>query len=844
MSNDKGFDVEFEQTDMTMDTEFGSYQMLGIPGKDGLSAYEVALENGFKGSEEEWLESLRGPAGETGETGEPGYTPVYGKDYFDGKEGKRGLCIFCSKRDRLELDDFLVETDLVIPTGYTVAVGDLVLMPKGDVERVSRIVEQLDGATEIRTDSTGINLKGADGEDGEDGEDASATLIVTANGNTASHSASQISSHVKSGGTAIFKRGETIYGYAGNDDGADSAMFLAINGYDAELGACLIYGNAITYNTYEFANDFVPNTRKVNNKSLDADISLTAADVGAVATYDLNANGTGITSVRKFDTFADIPNGTGLLHCYVQIGSTPDPDCPYPNDVTMWWDVLRIGHTTRQVQIAVQAYASRPGKNEMWCRTKHDSTLSSWTRINVVGEFVMATPNGDNKFEVIKADHKWLTNYRDSTVPNLPVTSNYTHIVSTYSDGTIKAVLSIPWDYTDTMYQYSGKSKKWFAIATTDYVDAKCLTVTVTNNKPSHTSEQIRDHVNDGGSVTLKYGSNTYNFVAYDDNLDEATFLNVDNMDGEYIESIAVSGATVSYKRLSFATKADLDQKVSNPNSAKVGQTIVVKTVAEDGKPTEWEAVDLPSGGGGGGASTMIVTVSGGKTNHTSTQIINHIKAGGMAVLKFPIDEGDQVCNFVACDEDLEWVSFVGAYRMEGNVYFEYLVHGSTVEKRELKSVDDILTEGVVIFPTTHYEGTGEEFSRGDGWKWDIEGLWFNIEEPLVEGKTYSVTVNGKRYTAVAEDDMYGDYPVLTLRFWEYACIHYFTDEEQEEGFNSVFWPDVLEGFDEWGDDGILMPSFTLGIEAPTIIKNEYLDMGAIVAAVKADFPIYNGEVE
>jgi hypothetical protein len=34
------------------------------------------------------------------------------------------------------------------------------------------------------------------------------------------------------------------------------------------------------------------------------------------------------------------------------------------------------------------------------------------------------------------------------------------------------------------------------------------------------------------------------------------------------------------------------------PSSAQVGQTIVVKAVDETGKPTEWEAADLPSGGG------------------------------------------------------------------------------------------------------------------------------------------------------------------------------------------------------------------------------------------------------
>jgi len=38
----------------------------GDSGVNGKSAYEVAVENGFEGSEEEWLESLVGPAGSAG----------------------------------------------------------------------------------------------------------------------------------------------------------------------------------------------------------------------------------------------------------------------------------------------------------------------------------------------------------------------------------------------------------------------------------------------------------------------------------------------------------------------------------------------------------------------------------------------------------------------------------------------------------------------------------------------------------------------------------------------------------------------------------------------------------
>ena len=44
----------------------------GLRGEDGKSAYEIAKEFGFEGSEEEWLESLRGPQGEQGPQGPKG----------------------------------------------------------------------------------------------------------------------------------------------------------------------------------------------------------------------------------------------------------------------------------------------------------------------------------------------------------------------------------------------------------------------------------------------------------------------------------------------------------------------------------------------------------------------------------------------------------------------------------------------------------------------------------------------------------------------------------------------------------------------------------------------------
>ncbi|MED4126310.1 hypothetical protein P4641_20400 [Halalkalibacterium halodurans] len=44
----------------------------GMDGQDGASAYEIAVQNGFEGTEQEWLESLVGPRGLQGPQGPAG----------------------------------------------------------------------------------------------------------------------------------------------------------------------------------------------------------------------------------------------------------------------------------------------------------------------------------------------------------------------------------------------------------------------------------------------------------------------------------------------------------------------------------------------------------------------------------------------------------------------------------------------------------------------------------------------------------------------------------------------------------------------------------------------------
>ena len=80
----------------------------GAAGSDGKSAYQIWLEAGNTGTEEEYLASLKGKDGEDGKEGpqgpqgepgkdgeqgpkgEDGFTPQKGVDYFDGQDGEKG----------------------------------------------------------------------------------------------------------------------------------------------------------------------------------------------------------------------------------------------------------------------------------------------------------------------------------------------------------------------------------------------------------------------------------------------------------------------------------------------------------------------------------------------------------------------------------------------------------------------------------------------------------------------------------------------------------------------------------------------------------------------------------
>lgn len=60
-------------------------------GRDGKSAYEIALSEGFEGSEAEWLASLKGEKGDKGDKGEKGDIGLTGPQGPQGLQGEQGI---------------------------------------------------------------------------------------------------------------------------------------------------------------------------------------------------------------------------------------------------------------------------------------------------------------------------------------------------------------------------------------------------------------------------------------------------------------------------------------------------------------------------------------------------------------------------------------------------------------------------------------------------------------------------------------------------------------------------------------------------------------------------------
>lgn len=121
---------------------------------------------------------------------------------------------------------------------------------------------------------------------------------------------------------------------------------------------------------------------------------------------------------------------------------------------------------------------------------------------------------------------------------------------------------------------------------------ANTLTVTITDDVASHTSAEIYAHVQAGGTAELDYEGFTYVLVGC--TADYASFDH--SYDDDLLDNFLIYGdGSVDRREYMKLGSAVLSKYMLAPTSAVVGQTIVVKSVDADGKPTVWEAADLPS---------------------------------------------------------------------------------------------------------------------------------------------------------------------------------------------------------------------------------------------------------
>ena len=93
----------------------------GETGEGGKNAYEIAVENGFTGSEEEWLDSLRG---ETGESGKSAYEIAVEKGYTGTEEMWLASLVGASGKDGRGISDISLTSTVGNVDTYTITYTD------------------------------------------------------------------------------------------------------------------------------------------------------------------------------------------------------------------------------------------------------------------------------------------------------------------------------------------------------------------------------------------------------------------------------------------------------------------------------------------------------------------------------------------------------------------------------------------------------------------------------------------------------------------------------------------------------------------------------------------------
>ena len=167
----------------------------GDNGQDGLSAYQIAVKDGFSGTETEWLQSLKGPKGDSitgpkGDKGDKGDS-IVGPKGQDGQPGKSAPTVSRVTYDNNQLtfsfsDGSSLSTPFIMPVPKNGADGKNGVDGKNapTIENVAYADNQLtfnfsDGSSKSTSFVMPVPKNGVDGKNGLDGKDAPIVTSVS-----------------------------------------------------------------------------------------------------------------------------------------------------------------------------------------------------------------------------------------------------------------------------------------------------------------------------------------------------------------------------------------------------------------------------------------------------------------------------------------------------------------------------------------------------------------------------------------------------------------------------------------------------------------------------------------
>jgi len=215
----------------------GPQGIAGADGADGDSAYQVALSNGFSGTEQEWLDSLVGADGADGVDGADGDPGPAGADGSNGTS-------FTFRGEWNDIDYYNVNDVVTFGGESYIAIQSSVVVYPPETTHWTKMV-----------------AKGADGEDGAQGD---AGIGIPTGG---------------TGGQILAKIDDTDYSTEWIDNWATYSGYTAVLKHEVKAGVALTKGQAVYVSSADGTNMVVSKASNASEQTSSKTMGLVEASV-------------------------------------------------------------------------------------------------------------------------------------------------------------------------------------------------------------------------------------------------------------------------------------------------------------------------------------------------------------------------------------------------------------------------------------------------------------------------------------------------------------------------------------------------------------------------------------